>query len=769
MKESPKQEQTHQKKEQKPPTSPSPAKKKRNYKLPRRIFLGLVGVIALFVLIFVISAAQNLPSLSEIENPRANLSTQLISSDGYVLQNFYTDQNRISINLNEVSPHLINALIATEDARFYGHSGVDPIAPFSILKDIILRGRVRGGSTVTQQLARNLYDKKVGRDRSATRKLKEMIVSWILERKFTKQEILQAYLNTVNIYGNAYGIEVASNRLFDKSAKNLNLEEAALMVGMLKGQGVYNPYSRPEAATTRRNTVINLMAQHEFLNPDSLDLDSVKNIPLSNSLAARQEQDHIKGLAPYFREHVRGELQEWCKKNGYDLYTDGLRVYTTLDSRMQQHAEIAVKEHLTELQEKMDKHIKGREPYKKDPSILTRLQRQSYRYIAAKRAKKSDAEIKKEFETPRKMRIFSWEGEIDTTMSPMDSIRYYSKYLEVGVMSIDPKTGHVKAWVGGPNYKHFKYDHVATGARQVGSTFKPFFYATVFKNELKDPCDIVLENRVSFDLPDGTKWQPKNSDGSVGGRISLRRGLATSANLVTAQLLKSLNEDGFSVESVVKLAQDMGIESHIDAVPSLILGTAELKLMELTNAYTTFANGGNWVEPIIITRIEDRNGNVIEQFVPETRQALDEKTAYTMVELLRGVVDEPGGTASRLRFRYKFENEIGGKTGTTQNQSDGWFMGITPNLVTGVWVGCAERQMRFRSLALGQGANMALPIWALYMQDVYEDKVIGLPQDRFEKPQGFEVDFNCGPSSRGDEDAPVEEPEPVSDFDKYDG
>ncbi len=768
MNESPLQEQTNQKKEQKPPTSPSPEMKKQNFKTPRRIFLGLVGVVALFILIFVISAASNLPSLSEIENPRANLSTQLISADGYVLQNFYTDQNRISIGLNQVSPHLINALIATEDSRFYGHSGVDPIAPFSIIKDIVFRGFVRGGSTVTQQLARNLYDKKVGKDRSATRKLKEMIVSWILERKFTKQEILQAYLNTVNIYGNAYGIEVASNRLFDKSAKNLSLEEAALMVGMLKGQGVYNPYRKEEVSTKRRNTVINLMAEHGFLDPDSLDLDSVKQIPLSKSLSANQEQDHIKGLGPYFRESVRQQMQVWCEKNGYDLYTDGLRVYTTLDSRMQQHAEIAVREHLTELQKDFDKHIKGREPYKKDPSILTRLQSQSYRYLAAKRAGKTEAEIKKLFETKREMRVFHWSGDIDTVMSPMDSIAYYSKFLEAGVLSIDPQTGYVKAWVGGPNYKYFKYDHVTTGARQVGSTFKPFFYATVFKNDLKKPCDIVLENRVTFDLPDGSKWQPKNSDGSVGGRISLRRGLATSANLVTAQLLKSLNEDGFGVENVVELAKEMGIKSYIDPVPSLILGTAEIKLIELTNAYATFANRGNWIEPILITRIEDRNGNVIEQFVPNTHRALDEKTAYTMVELLRGVVDEPGGTAGRLRYRYKFDNEIGGKTGTTQNQSDGWFMGMTPNLVTGVWVGCAERQMRFRSLSLGQGANMALPIWGLYMQDVYEDKAIGLPKDRFTKPEGVDINFNCGPGSRGEEELRPEQKDPVSDFDKYD-
>jgi penicillin-binding protein 1A len=520
------QDSTPKKEEKAPEVKPSAEqpKPKRNYKTARKIFFGLIGAFALFVIGFIIFAAQDLPSLSEIENPRANLSTQLISADGKVLQNLYTDQNRISINLNEVSPHLINALIATEDARFYGHAGVDPVAPFSILKDVVFSGRVRGGSTVTQQLARNLYDKKVGKERSAIRKLKEMIVSWILERKFTKQEILQAYLNTVNIYGNAYGIEVASQRLFDKRAKDLTVEEAALAIGILKGQGYYNPYTRQERATNRRNTVINLMVHHGFLNPDSTDVDSIKNIPLDASLSARQEQDHIKGLAPYFREHVRQKLKDWCEQNGYDLYTDGLRVYTTIDSRMQQHAEMAVQEHLTDLQKDFEKHIKGREPYRKDPTILERLKRQSYRYIAAKKADKSTAEINKEFDTPRKMTIFSWEGEIDTTMTPMD---FHPLLLQVpggGAYVHRPHQRTGESLGRGPNYKHFKYDHVATGARQVGSTFKPFFYATAVKEGLIKPCDEVLNQRVSFPLEDGTYWEPKNSDASVGGKITLRRG-----------------------------------------------------------------------------------------------------------------------------------------------------------------------------------------------------------------------------------------------------
>ena len=365
------------------------------------------------------------------------------------------------------------------------------------------------------------------------------------------------------------------------------------------------------------------------------------------------------------------------------------------------------------------------------------------------------------------MRIFSWNGDIDTVMTPMDSLKYYAKYLEVGMMSIDPKTGYVKAWVGGPNYKYFKYDHVAKGARQVGSTFKPFFYATAIDLAEVKPCDEVLNQKIQFPLHDGTYWQPKNSDGSVGGKITLRKGLATSANLVTAQLLKKLMDSGFGVTEVTHMAKSMGINSFIDPVPSLILGTADIKLIELTNAYATFASGGTWHEPTLFTRIEDRNGNIIEQFVPEFREALNAQTAYSVVELLKGVVDEPGGTAGRLRFRYKFDNEIGGKTGTTQNQSDGWFMGITPNLVTGVWVGCSERQMRFRSIRYGQGANMALPIWALYMQDVYEDKAIGLPKERFEKPAGFDVDFDCGTGNRGDDDEETKPEEPVGDFDKY--
>lgn len=734
------------------------------YRWPRRLFWGLVGGMAIAVLVYLFVASQNLPTLEEIENPRANLSTQIISAEGIVLQNLFAEENRINIELNEVSPHIVNALIATEDVRFYNHTGVDSKAPISILASA-LRGNLRGASTITQQLARNLFIIKVGRDRSATRKVKEAIVAFILERKFTKQEILMAYLNTVNIYGNAYGLEMASKKLYNKSARELNLEEAALIVGMLKGQGAYNPFKRPEAAFNRRNTVMDQMVKYGLLT--TAVADSIRQIPLEKTIVRNQSADHIGGLAPYFREHVRKELKEWCKTNDYDLYRDGLRVYTTIDADLQRHAEAGAKKHLKELQGKFDKHIKGREPYKDDPSILDRLMRQSYRYIAAKRRGLSENEIKTEFKKPVDMTIFHWDGDIDTTLTPWDSLKYMSKFLEVGMISIEPATGHVKAWVGGNDYRHFRYDHVAKGTRQVGSTFKPFIYAAAVANGYK-PCDEVLNQRVQFDVPDGV-WEPQNADGKVGGKMSLRKGLAKSENLVTAQLMKLLDESGNGgPRQAAKMARDMGIKSPFDAVPSLILGTADLNVKELAGAYCTFPNKGEAIEPIYITRIEDKNGNILEEFTPKKRKVLSEEHAFTMVELLRGVVDL--GTARRLRYRYDFRNEIAGKTGTTQNHSDGWFIGVTQELTTAVWVGCAERQMRFRDLSLGQGANMALPIWAYYMKDAYADEETGLEQTPFKRPPNYSVNLDCLGTGDDSDDPEIPDPvnkNPVSDFDRY--
>lgn len=712
------------------PTStpdPSPkaaaAERRRRYRTPRRIFLGIIGLMVLTVLGFMVYVAFNLPPLAVIENPDSDLSTQLISADGEVLHKYYSRENRVAVGLNEISPHAINALIATEDVRFYGHSGIDPKSFFSILAGLVRGREIRGGSTLTMQLSRNLYE-EVGAENKYIRKLKEYLVSAYIERKFTKLEIVQAYLNTVNIYGNSYGIETTANRLFDKRAKDLTIEEAAMIIGMLKGQGVFNPIKHPDTTLYRRNTVINLMVEHGFLDPAQLNIDSLKRIPLN---LAAQEEAHIKGAAPYFREYVRQQLGEWCEKNGYNLYTDGLRVYTTLDSRMQRHLEAAVQQHMPALQQDFDRIEQKAQRYlEQDPSILEDMIRLSDRRRSGLKAGKSEAEIKAEFSKPVRMQIFGWEGYQDTVMTPLDSLRHYARFLETGAVSIDPSNGHVKAWVGGIDYRFFKYDHVAEGKRQVGSTFKPFVYGAAINSGYK-PCDRLLNQPVVFETPGAGRWVPKNSDGSIGGMMSLSYALANSVNLITAQLINELTP-----RTVAQFAYDMGISSKLDEVPALCLGVSDLSVLELTSAYGTFANLGVRTQPLVITRIEDKNGRVLANFAPEAKEVLSPEKAYQVTELLMGVVDF--GTGHRLRNRFNFKNEIAGKTGTTQNQSDGWFVGATPSLVTGVWVGCADRRIRFRSIAYGQGANMALPLWGHFMQAVYADPAIGLAPVPFPRP-----------------------------------
>ena len=717
-------------------TEPALRGKKNTFSLPRKLFLAAVaaGFFALAAFIIIV-VAKDLPPLTEIEKPQSNRSTQLVSADGVILDNFYLEENRVNVSLNQISPFVIDALIATEDIRFYGHSGVDYMTLPAIVKRNFT-GTTSGASTITMQLSRNLFD-AVGKDRTAIRKFKEVIVAAIIERSYTKEEILAAYLNTVNIYSNAYGIEMAAQRLFGVSAADLKVEEAAVLVAMLKGQGVYNPIRKQDVVIERRNVVINQMVKYNFLNAKAINVDSLKALPL---IVAEQTQDHVKGLAPYFRQEVKKVLKEWCDAHGIDLYTSGLRVYTTIDSRLQQHAEAAVKEHLSGLQAIFDKHLKGHEPYKKDKTILMDMRNQSARYAAAKKAGKTEAEIDQEFDTEVRMDIFSWKGEIkDTLMSPMDSIKYYLQFLETGFVSLDPRDGRIKAWVGGIDFKYFKYDHVAKGKRQVGSTFKPFVYAAAMANGRR-PCEKELNQPITFENIDGNgaRWTPKNADGSYGGMVTLQQGLAQSINLITARLIKQLTP-----RTVAEYAYKMGIKTHLEEVYSLCLGTTDLNVLELTGAYGTIANQGKWVDPNFITRIEDRNGKVLEEFPPKSHQALSEKDAYLMVELLKGVVD--GGTGGRLRFRYNFKNEIGAKTGTTQNHSDGWFMGITPNLVSGVWVGCADRRVRFRTIEYGQGASMALPIWAIYMKKVYEDPRLKeeIPIETFHRPPGIELDLDC--------------------------
>jgi len=710
------------------------------HKLPRKIFLGVTAGISALVLGFILFSTQYLPPLNEIENPQSTLSTQVLSADGIVLDNFFARENRVNIHLNEVSPHVINALVATEDARFYDHSGVDYWSIPALIKRN-LSGTTSGGSTITMQLARNLFN-AVSRERTVFRKIKEIIVSAILEKKYTKQEIMEAYLNTVNIFGNAYGVEMAAKRLFGKTALELTIEESALMVGMLKGQGVYDPVRKKKKSKERRNIVLSLMVKHGFLDPVEVNLDSIKQLPIETIV---QGQMHFQGSAPYFRQIVKEFVKDWASKNPkpdgskYNLYKDGLKVYTSLDSRMQIHAEASVREHLIKLQNDFDEHIEGQEPYKYDPKILEDLILRSPRYLNAKRRGDSEEEIKEEFDEPVETTLFSWGGEIDTLLSPLDSIKFMCRYLETGFVSLDPKNGYVKAWVGGIDYRYFQYDHVQTGKRQVGSTFKPFVYGAAIEAGYS-PCSEELNQPWTFPDTDGkgTPWTPKNSNGKYGGKMTLRTALATSTNLVTARLM-----DKVRPENVVKFAKRVGIQSKLEAVYALCLGTADLSVLELTGAYATFANQGISNRPIFITRIEDRKGNILREFTPESKEGMNAKDAYGVLELLKGTVDEAGGTAHVLRTDYEFTQEIGAKTGTTQNHSDGWFVAVTPGMVSGVWVGCADRRMRFRDIKNGQGANMALPIWAKFVQKVDDDPELTLEKGRFRRPRGYGVNFDC--------------------------
>lgn len=699
----------------------------------RLVFLGFFLAIVAVVGLFIWNVSTTLPPMDVIENPQTDLSTQIYTSDGKLIRNLFSEEHRISVKLNEISPHVLNALIAAEDIRFYQHSGIDPKALFAIVKDMARGKKARGGSTVTMQLARNLYD-QIGRERTIIRKLKEMVVAVLLERSYTKDEIVAAYLNTVSFVGNTYGIQNGSMEYFQKSAADLDVQEAALLVGLLKGTYQYNPRSKPEAAMNRRNTILTQMDQYGFL--DDLPVDSLKALPLG--LEAKSDYRDL-GLAPYFTEHLRQWLKEWCKKTGHDLYRDGLKVYTTIDSRMQHYAEQSMREHLSELQPIFDKHIDGREPWRKDSTFLVRAMRKSYRYIRGKNDGFTEKQILAEFNTPTQMDLFNWAGEVkDTTLTPWDSLKYYARFLETGFVSIDPSNGHVKAWVGGINHKYFKYDHVFQGKRQVGSTFKPFVYTAAFDNG-SSPCELELNQPVFFYNEKGKMiWSPKNADGKIGGFMTLRRGLATSTNMITARVMKRVGPN-----LVCEWARKMGIETDLECVPSLALGTTDLSVYELTGAYCTFANRGIHLPPVFVTKIEDRNGNILQEFESEGREAITEETAYMMLDMLKGVVREPGGTGGRLIYRFKLNNEIGGKTGTTQNHSDGWFMGVTPYLVSGTWVGCSDRTMRFRSLQYGQGASLALPIFGKYMQKVYADSTIAMPKDPFQKPQSFEVELDC--------------------------
>lgn len=697
--------------------------------------------------IFIINVSNNLPPLNDIENPRLDLSSRIFTADGEILGTFHDLENRVYIPLDSMSPWVKPALLATEDIRFNDHCGIDPRTPFTIVKDLITKRRLRGGSSITQQLARNLYN-QVGRANSVTRKVKEAIVAVILESRFTKDEIMQAYLNTTTFYGNTFGIEMGAQTLFSKSAADLEMQEAALLIGLLKGPSYYSPTRNEERAINRRNTVLDQMEKYRNeLNEIFPDLKiserKIKKARETDLGLMRRQGSTSRYIAPYFRDQVKRDVNTILKENGldekYDLFTDGLRIYTTVDSRMQKYAEKAVREHLSELQKTFLSELKRTgKPWIKEPAILEKAMKATQRWRSADEAGMRKSEIEKSFDEKLNMRIWTWEGEVDTLMSPKDSLLHYMTFLQTGFMSQDPHTGEIKAWVGGINYDEFKLDHVKRTKRQVGSTFKPIVYGYALSEKLHKPCDQVLDVPVAIELPDGKVWRPQNSGGQDDGLITYYEGLARSKNQVTAFLMKEVGP-----KKICEFAKQLGITSELECVPSLCLGTSDISVYEMVGAYSTFANYGTHVEPFLVSRIENKNGAVIYQHQPKENTVMSPEAAFNMVRMLQGVVDHLRGTGHRIRSKYKFKNQIGGKTGTTQGNSDGWFMGVTPDLVSGVWVGCDDKRLRFKSTRYGQGANMALPIWATYMKYVYADSEIGLSQEPFLVPDDYTMSTFC--------------------------
>ena len=711
------------------------------------------GVLLVLIVLFFFCVAKGIfgtmPTFDELENPQTNLATEIISADGKVLGTYYVE-NRSNVRYSELSHYMPEALISIEDERFTEHSGIDPKALFRVAFGVITGRDKGGGSTITQQLAKNLFPRgeNLSTPKLVLRKFQEWITATKLEHNYSKEEIVAMYLNTVAFGHNAYGIRSAAKTFFDKTPKEMNIEECALMAGVVNAPTRFSPIRNPERSMGRRNLVLQKMAENGFIT--QAECDSISMIPLDMSHFG--VMDHNTGQATYFREFLRGQLNEWAKNTTradgkpYNIYRDGLRIYTTIDSRMQQYAEEAVKEFMgKELQPMFYKHWKGQKnaPFSNVTAdeidhILETSMKRSDRYRVLQNRGLCMDSIKAEFDKPVEMTVFSWKGPIDTIMSPMDSIRYYKWFLQASLISIESHTGHVKAYVGGLDYRFFKYDHVTQARRQVGSTFKPFLYSLAMQEGEYTPCTKIPNIQYNIQLPDGKFWSPGNSGGRVGEEITLKYALAQSNNWISAYLMNQ-----FGPNAVIGMARRMGVESPIDAVPAICLGVCDLKLIEMVGAMSTFANQGVYIKPMFITRIEDKNGNVIQRFSPEESEAMSELTAYKMVELMKGVVQS--GTGIRLRSLYKFNNPIAGKTGTTQKQSDGYFMGITPDLTTGVWVGAEDRSVHFRSTQLGQGSHTALPIWAIYMRKVYNDKSLNISQGDFKKPTipGVDLNFDC--------------------------
>ena len=756
-------------------------KKASKKSLTTRVMLWLwgllvAGILAIVLVFWMITKGMlgYLPPLDELQNPKNKFATEIISADMQSLGRFYRNENRVSVEYTDISPYMIDALIATEDVRFYDHTGVDLK---SLMRAIMKLGKAGGGSTLTQQLAKQLWSPRAENIfERALQKPIEWVIATKLERLYSKEEILTMYLNQFDFLYNAVGIKSAAQVYFSTTPAELKQEEAAMLVGMCKNPALYNPRRRPENALNRRNTVLNQMCKYEYITQEVCD--SLKALPIELKY---QSVDHKQGIAPYFREYLRQVLtakepkksnySEWnmlqyeidkrqwdenplygfCQKNHkpdgttYDLYHDGLRIYTTLDSRMQQYAEEAVMEHMQELQKSFfkEKRRKAYAPFAQEltteeiDAIMTRSMRQTDRYRALKKQGVAEKEIQKVFNIPVAMQVFSYDGSIDTMMTPMDSIRWNKHYLRCGFMSMDAHTGAVKAYVGGPNFANFQYDMVSTGRRQVGSTIKPYLF-TLAMDEGMCPCDSTVNDSVTLYDAQGEAWTPRDDHhANQGEMVTLNWGLEKSSNWITAYLMSL-----FTPEQLVKMMRSFGIEGQLDPVVSLCLGPCEVSVKEMVDAYTTFPNKGIRVEPLFVTRIEDNNGNVLASFTPKTHEIISETTSYKMIYMLRNVMDH--GTGVRARFRYGLKSPMGGKTGTSQNHSDGWFVGFTPSLVSGVWVGGEDRSIHFDNMSAGQGANMALPIWAIYMQKVYADEELGYDkEEEFDVPEWFDAEAGC--------------------------
>ena len=716
-----------------------------------------------------------MPSLKALENPQSEVASEVYTADNQLLGKYYLE-NRTPIEITQVSPNVVSALLATEDARFVKHSGIDPRSFFRAIKGILTgNSSSGGGSTLTQQVAKNLFDTRGEKLRGVLgqvpiikniiEKTKEWILSVRLERNYTKQEIMMMYLNTVSFGNNTYGIKTAAKTYFNKEPWSLNVEEAAMLVGMLQNPSRYDPRIFEDRATQRRNVVLSQMKRYGFLTDEQFYAYKRKPIKLDFSV-----ENQNTGMAAYFRSVIRDDIKAFINQYNddnpdadLDLYTSGLRIYTTIDSRMQTYAEEAVMANMRDQQKKFYEHWRGRNPwvhpkkigkktvYEEIPAFIDSVAKRTTRYKQLKEVYENDEKaIWREMRKPVKMRVFVYGGrrnEKDTTMSPLDSIRYYKRLLNTGFMSMDPRTGHVKAWVGGIDFKHMKFDHVRQSRRQPGSTFKPFVYLTAMDQGFVTPCSHITDQPTTFahgeDHNGGPSWTPKNSNGKYSYRsLSLREALGQSINTVSAQLIKKTR-----AAEVIKYAHDMGIQSKdLPENPTLCLGTGDVSLSEMVSAYCAFANGGIRVRPMMLLRITDKDGNVLKSFTVDANHVINVNRAYEMLYLMRGAVEEPNGTAQRLRTQYKLlegGNEIAAKTGTTSNYSDAWFMGMTQHLVSGLWVGGDDRSIHFRTIELGQGGRLAMPAWAIYMQKVYADKTLmNYRPEPFRKPNNFKID--CG-------------------------